>query len=278
MDKKEPQIIPIQYIPINQCEEDEIDLKELIKTILKYKNFIVIFTLIITFVAGLYAFLKTPVYEIKANLQIGYISNNSNSNSNSKIYTIDPYAAKIYIKNNFNIKQNYPKVKVKFIKGTKDILILTIDDFSNEKAINYLHKILASIQQKENKKIKSYINAIKSQIKILKQNKQNIISQIKILNQNLKHEKNPQIYANLLDALQNYQNQLIKIDLQITKLQSQISPLTINKTQIIGKVKTQDYPIKPKKKLIITVAFITGLILSIFLVFFIEFVKGLKEE
>ena len=278
MNKKEPQIIPVQYIPINQCKEDEIDLKELIKTILKYKKFIIIFTLTVTFIAGLYAFLKTPIWEIKSNIQIGYINN---SNSNSKIYTLNPYATKIFIKNNFDYSdttQHYPKIDINFVKDTKDILSITIDDLSNEKAINYLNKILSIIKQQENKKIKSYIDSINSQIKILKQNKQNIILQIKRLNQNLKHERNPQIYANLLDALPNYQNQLIQFDLQITKLQSQISSLNINKTKIIGKIKTQNHPIKPKKKLIIIVAFITAFILSIFLVFFIEFVKGFEEE
>ena len=278
MNKKEPQIIPVQYIPINQCKEDEIDLKELIKTILKYKKFIIIFTLTVTFIAGLYAFLKTPIWEIKSNIQIGYINN---SNSNSKIYTLNPYATKIFIKNNFDYSdttQHYPKIDINFVKDTKDILSITIDDLSNEKAINYLNKILSIIKQQENKKIKSYIDSINSQIKILKQNKQNIILQIKRLNQNLKHERNPQIYANLLDALQNYQNQLIQFDLQITKLQSQISPLNINKTKIIGKIKTKNHPIKPKKKLIIIVAFITAFILSIFLVFFIEFVKGFQKK
>ena len=39
----EPKMVPVQYIPI-QPEEDEIDLKELIKTILKHKIFIIIFT------------------------------------------------------------------------------------------------------------------------------------------------------------------------------------------------------------------------------------------
>jgi len=274
LENKEIQTIPVQIIPCENIEEDEIDLKDLLKKIWSYRKFIAIFTLTITFVAGIYAFLKTPIWEIKSNIQIGYISN-------SKIYTIDPYASKIFIKNNFDYsdtKQHYPKVDINFVKGTKDILSITIDDFSNEKAINYLKTILSAIRQKENKKIKSYIESINSQIRILKQNKQNIISQIKTLNQNLKHEKNPQIYANLLDALQNYQNQLIKLDLQINKLQSLISPLNINKTKIIGKIKTQDHPIKPKKKLIIIVAFITAFILSIFLVFFIEFVKGFQEE
>ena len=52
----------------------------------------------------------------------------------------------------------------------------------------------------------------------------------------------------------------------------------IERTKLIGKIYTKDKPVKPKKALIIIVAFITGVILSIFLAFFLEFLKGMKEE
>jgi uncharacterized protein involved in exopolysaccharide biosynthesis len=45
-------------------------------------------------------------------------------------------------------------------------------------------------------------------------------------------------------------------------------------TQVIGDISVGHQPIKPKKKLIITVAFVMGLILSVFLAFFIEVVRG----
>ncbi|MDN5098591.1 Wzz/FepE/Etk N-terminal domain-containing protein [Aliarcobacter butzleri] len=50
-------------------------------------------------------------------------------------------------------------------------------------------------------------------------------------------------------------------------------------TEQIGDVTISNEPInKPKKSLIVTVALVTGFILSIFLVFFIEFVRSLKKE
>ena len=54
-------------------QEDEIDLKELFETILKYKYFITLFTLFITILAGVYVYVKTPIYEIKSNVQAGHI-------------------------------------------------------------------------------------------------------------------------------------------------------------------------------------------------------------
>ncbi|RXJ78017.1 hypothetical protein CRV03_03335 [Arcobacter sp. F155] len=50
-------------------------------------------------------------------------------------------------------------------------------------------------------------------------------------------------------------------------------------TKKVSEINISDEPInKSKKKLIVTVAFVTGFILSIFLVFFIEFIKSIKKE
>ncbi|WP_165786095.1 Wzz/FepE/Etk N-terminal domain-containing protein [Aliarcobacter cryaerophilus] len=50
-------------------------------------------------------------------------------------------------------------------------------------------------------------------------------------------------------------------------------------TKEIGDIKISEEAInKPKKALIVTVAFITGFILSIFLVFLIQFIQSIKKE
>ena len=79
--------------------------------------------------------------------------------------------------------------------------------------------------------------------------------------------------------LQNKKEKLttIKINSLIEKrnlLQSMLLPYNYKNSKIVGKIITNDYSIKPKKKLIVIVAFITGLILSIFLVFFLAFLRN----
>jgi uncharacterized protein involved in exopolysaccharide biosynthesis len=273
--KKETQFIP--YIPQPVYEEDEIDLKEIISTILKYKKFIIIFTFIITLLAGIYAFTQKPVYEVNANIQLGYIDNNNN-----KIYLTDTQATSIYIKNKFDkscdINTTYPKVKVTTIKKTNNILNISVQDFSNKSAVTYLNNIIKTLKQKENTKLSSYIKNIQKQINILNNQINDIKKEITLLNNHLTKIKDTNIYQITLNKINDYQNQITNTKLQIASLKSKISPLNINQTSIIGTIKQKPYPIKPKKKLIITVAFITGLILSIFLVFFIEFIKTLREE
>jgi uncharacterized protein involved in exopolysaccharide biosynthesis len=276
------QIVPVQYIPMPQCEEDEIDLRELFKTIWKHKNLIAIFTIIITVLAGIYAFSKTPIYETKADIQVGYINNNNNNNNNNKIYLLEPHAVKIYVKNNFdnstNDKITYPKVDIDILKRTNDILNLKIDNFSNKEGMDYLNKILKSIHEKEDKKLNIYIKNINSQINILKNYTKDLENQIITLKEKLKNVKNADIYKTILDNINQIQKEIVSSKLKIANLKNKISPINITRSHIIGKIEQHNHPIKPKKKLIVIVAFITSFILAIFLVFFIEFIKGFKEE
>ena len=260
-------------------DEDEIDLRELFKTIARYKKFIITFTLLITLLAGIYAFLKKPVYEIKADIQVGYISNSS---SNAKFYMIEPNALKIYIKNNFDNSDDpdktLPKVTVELMKKSKDILNLSIEDFSNEAAIKYLDTIMAAIKTLEDKKLSAYTANLQAQISILEKQKKKIEQQIPLIYKELHRIKDSFIYQTMLTNIQKMNNDVLNIKLRIQSLEEKISPLNLTRTSFIGNVKQHDHPIKPKKKLIIVVAFVTGLILSIFLVFFIEFIKSMKEE
>jgi len=278
-EEKQPQIVPVQYIPMNNCDEDEIDLRELFQTIWKYKIFILVFTFIITISAGIYAFSKTPIYEVESFIQLGY---NSNSNSNSnRLYFLNAQALVIYIQNKFdhsNDKIGLPIVKVSIQKHTNDILDLKIENTSNEKALKNLDEILQDIKSQEDKRLKSYIDYINTKISILSSQKKDLIKTITNLQNNLKNEKNPQIYQTLLDSIAKYKNSLLNINLQIADLKSKLSAVNITRSHIIGNIKESDYPIKPKKKLIVVVAFVTGFILSIFLVFFIEFIRSEKEE
>ncbi|MGC8925063.1 MAG: Wzz/FepE/Etk N-terminal domain-containing protein [Calditerrivibrio sp.] len=275
MDKKEQSVAVqyVQYVPNQPYQEDEIDLKDLIKTIMKRKYFIITFTMIITLLAAIYAFLKTPIYEINSNLKVGYIIN-----SNS----IEPKTMIEYIKGNFDNSKNenkkFPQVDADIIKQTNDLINIKIRAFSNDEALAYLDKILDYIHKEEDKKISFYKENIKSQIKLLEIQITEIEQQINALENQLKTTKNPLLFQILLSHTKDYQIKILENKLKITDLNFQLSPLRITKTDTIGKVLTYKNPKKPNKILIITVAFVTGIFLSIFIIFFIDFAKNFKEE
>jgi len=366
-------IVPVQYIPV-QPEEDEIDLKELIKTILKHKTFIVIFTLLITVLAGIYAFSKKPIYQIQSNIMIGQI----NGKSVASNIVVSEYIKALYQK---EIEKKFKKTPPAYLDNitlpnkTNTFLTLIINGLNNQYDLEKKNQILKNIQNAYNFKIKKYIISeqnklqnlntqlksidiievtnIKDKIKNLQTNitiNNNLIkfnknkintldNKIHFLNDEIKKisqylnklikNKNNSTSSNLIistnilnyqNLLTNLYNQIKNIGLEKNQILSQTLPNLENKNQLIlnkitnlqnklqiqipqekqniknkiklikvsiqntfftkeiGKPLMFDYPIKPKKKLIVIVAFITSFILSIFLVFLIEFIKSFKES
>ena len=247
-----------QYI-----EEDEIDLKELWKTIVNRKKFVFIFTFIVTIGAIIWALTRTPIYEVKAFIEVGSISHNNNNNNNNNNKAIEnpnnlvQRLQIIYMKN-IPKEQDTSITKISTVKKTINLIEITANSISNDKATEKLNQIIDDIKSKHQIEINNYINLINTNINNLKAQK------LELEDKNNRFEGSLAVKYNLTTKL--------------NELSLQISSNNIKNTQIVGKIITNNYPIKPKKKLIVTVAFVTGLILSIFLVFFLEFIRNDEKE
>ena len=183
-------------------QEDEIDLRELFKTLWKHKIFILAFTSMVTFIALIYVLLKNPIpiYQGKMYLEIGQIQN-----KNFAPISIEKVTDLAYILNlEFKVNSNIPK-------NTFNLIEITFDNVDK----NIINDTLT--------RVKGFVLE--------------------------KHKEQTSFYESVI------------------------------MTKQIGDIIISNEPInKPKKSLIITVAFVTGFILSIFLVFFIEFIRTLKKE
>lgn len=423
-------------------EEDEIDLRELFKTIWNSKLFIIIFTCIVTLLAIIYVFLKTPIYEVKSNVQIGYIGEELLDDPNTivkKLEVIFDISGEIEQED----KQFVSKVSsVSLNKKIKNFIEIKTEAISNEEALKKNEEVSKYLQEEYKNKIELYksdtknsiqdkkqnikdidgleIKNIEERIKVLKEQKvaqidknidilknqeiKRLEGEIKILKtqeipkidskikfyqkvklktienkivfhsgklseyqksiskiyestkeskdtittsiasmqmvnyqnlilnsqnqiEDLKNEKEkieveiiPQLQNqktnitnvsikkidNEIENLKNIQiinlekekenilnedirklryeldiaipNKKLKIQQDIDKLLYNISSLNLQNSKVIGEYIVKTSPAKPKKKLIIAVAFMTGFILSIFIVFFMEFLRGFKEE
>ncbi len=360
-------------------EEDEIDLRELFKLLWRRRFFILVFTLVCTILAAVYSFSKTPIYEVKSLIQIGYVNGKNLEDSSllgeklSIIFNVD--------NQNNTIKQNSAIVsKITALKKFENLLEIKTQAFSNELAIRKNKEVLEFIQTEYRRRIEEYIFNINIQIENLKRSlekvnkvdKENVVNEIKKiekqvltrLNEEIKFlkevdlrvienklafnkkkifeyeknlkklssQKNSNDTQNLIIATQvlsnqnlilNLQNKIEELDKQKANildlrlkdlenkkenikneqlkklifkrdvllkeksdsLKEQIKQLEIKLTSdyvknsdIVGGYIINENPIKPKKSLIIVVSFVTGFILSIFIVFFLEFFKGLKED
>ena len=175
-------------------------------------------------------------------------------------------------------------------KGMKDIALLSI---SSMQIVNFQNLILNSQNKIEDLRIKSEKIKLET-IPTLRMNKKNIIEiKIKNLEQKIDNLKNITI-LNLQRQKKNIQNdkirklqykldvglpnKKIKLEEQIAQLKFQTTKQFVQNSYVVGEYVVHDYPVKPKKKLIVVVAFVTGLILSIFLVFFLNFISTKERE
>ncbi len=361
-------------------QEDEIDLRELAKTIYRYKTLIISITLIITAFATIYAYMQKPIYEVKANIQVGHIGENLLDTPKN----IEKIVSVVFNVEDKKKVDNFTSeiTSVSVNKNAPDFIELRAEGISNDEALkksrevlDYLkgmhqskieqyllttknkiennNKAIERIENYETPNIKHEIERIKSQQiakidekitmllkvelpaveekltnylqKISEYNKETqklgktiqnssnetsaMISSMQILNyqtmllnalnekEDLKIEKErilKESIPNLEREKKNLSDESIrdlqyKIDIElqerISKLRDEIELLKLDLTpnyvknhELVGDFYISEHPIKPKKRLIVTVAFISAFILSIFLVFMINFFKAPKKD
>jgi len=198
---------------IRTIQEDEIDLKELFKTLWQKRVFIVVFTFVIIVLGAVFTFIKTPVYSGNISFEIGEVINKT-AEGNIILELDKPSNLKEVISRKFQKSiENKDIVNVSIPRGTTNILVVEVQSNSIENIKKKFNEIEKLVENRHKEKISLY---------------------------SLKNEK-----------------------MKMTSL--------INQS-------IKEYPIKPKKKLIVVVSFVTGFILSIFLVFFMQFIKSFKED
>lgn len=249
--------------------EDEIDLKELFSIIWQRKIFVISFTLLITIVSIIYAYTKTPIYEVKSIMEIGFLENkvlddpavveqklniifgvedkNTNSNPEKGIITS--------IKKNKDVK-NFIEIKTEAISNdialakNKEVLELTkqlynnkieqFKTFSNNDIVN-IQREIDYVNNVEIKNILSQINILKEQ-EIFKINREieNLKNQnLKTANNEIDFLKNEKL-KKLNEKISFYKNNLEKFDKEINELNKTISinqdktALLVLSTQLIN--------------------------------------------
>jgi len=290
--ENEPQVImPYGYMPCHPPEEDEIDLRELWRVLARRKWTIFATMGVAVALTLVYLWMATPVFEAKALMQIGSIQSKLiDTPSNLKMRL-----ERIYHVNDKNVKKEYPNISaISIPKNTSDLIQLTAQGLNNKNAEDIIVKVCKEIESKHEKIILSYIDLKKHYLLTKKSEADHLQKQIEQLSKNLKtqddllnniiKEDNIQeasvlamAYSDKLDkltALQNFLSSSIDV---INQIELSLLPINIKKTRMVGQIATYDHPVKPKKKLMIAVSLVAGLMLGVFLAFFFEFI-GKKEE
>ena len=275
-----------QYI-----QEDKIDLKELFAVLKRRKKLIWSVTALLTLLARVYVFVAKPVYEVKTMIEVGQIDA-------KPIDNVNDIKQKLSYKYQVNVKGKkieLPRVKTISVPKKSDrILSLIIHSNNNEEGIKYIQTVINKIETQYKEKTDAYTNSQKELITLtredIKENTASLTQMKKELDKysqkivSLKSEDAALagIYALQIGQkqtqLQNLKKYISQLKTKEQKLKLSITPLMIKPTHIVGEIETLDKPIKPKKLLIVIIAFITGFMLSVFLAFFLEFIRNSREK
>lgn len=271
------------------CQDDEIDLRELWQTLVKRKTLIGIVTCFVTISATIFAFVQTPLYKVKTVVDIGFYRSSLLEEPANLVKRVE-----IKYINNENKEATTRLDTVMQIKGAKDLVELTAIAPSNEEAKSLLNTIVEDIKNRHHQLLQSYVGSVQAKIQNLENQKKDLEAEQQQLAQEIAYKAanidriikdNPAVAAVYTIELNSKATEFSALKDKIFTLNNQLSDLSlaissnnIQDTNMMDKMTFDDSPAKPKKKLIVTVAFVSGIILSIFLAFFLELIGKDRHE
>jgi len=299
-------------------EEDEIDLRELFRTIWKNKFFIGIFVFIITILSILFVLSKPNEYKVYTILApqeqtkslggLGALASMAGVNIGANAGITPDIAFK-------NLLTNYPFMKSFIKKHHYDECILNnklekdyIFAMNNDSIYKFFHSNNKENKEEDKNKIsffKDIYTPLEKRFSISTDKQTGLITisfispsrefAYNILNTFLVDATNFLVNKNLEEIdikINKYQKELthtnnLELKTELAKLISNLikQKVYINsskyyKVKVISEAYIPDVKdkAKPKRALIVIVAFIASFIFSIFLVFFIEFIRDTKNS
>ena len=289
-------------LPTKDCS-DEIDLIQLFQTLLKYKWMIVAVTVLITVAAAAGSMMMPKVYKVSTIIDLGRDSRGKFIEAPELIK--ENILAGVYdqeIKKNVSPSMDrIPQFKVSLIKGSSLVEITTMGSEPE-----YLGKVLGALSsvvlEKNQKFIDEIISSIKMKLKPLNLQDELLTKKIDMLqdivNQDqkkidsLRSQKKDQLTRSELLDLKFLFSELTQMKLSIMSLYSQKQLVQFEMEKVFSAKKLDHYtkgmvvkepvvphaPIKPRKRLIVALAFVLGLMGSVMLAFFAEFLSKVREQ
>ncbi len=189
--------------------------------------------------------------------------------------------------------QMLPRIE-KEIELLKSVELVSLEkklEFNREKLKEYEAEVARISKQKSGDNSQNMLMAVQ----LL--NTQNLSLSVQNSIENLIREKENLINIKLVDLEKTKEN-IIKETLRKAKVELEINFLkelddlndsleleklkltndSFRNSELVSDYIVNDFPVKPKKSLTIAVAFVTGFILSIFLVFFMQFIGNIRKD
>jgi len=203
--------------------EDEIDLMDYVKVIIKRKWLILAIFLGSAIVAGVFSFLLPKIYKIDTSLEVGRIEKPTGTTSEQLVESPtqlvgkiegDVYGIKVREKLNIS-EEEWPKIKAENPKGT-NIVTAAIESAKPEKAKNVLEEINNLILVEHQEKIKTGIALINQNIKTVEE-------KIKLTESDIERTKNK---IKPIDSdIERIKNKIVFAEEEKTNLEAKVDAL-----------------------------------------------------
>lgn len=189
--------------------------------------------------------------------------------------------------------QMLPRIE-KEIELLKSVELVSLEkklEFNREKLKEYEAEVARISKQKSGDNSQNMLMAVQ----LL--NTQNLILSVQNSIENLIREKENLINIKLVDLEKTKENIInetlrkARVELEINFLKElddlndsleleklKLTNDSFRNSELVSDYIVNDFPVKPKKSLTIAVAFVTGFILSIFLVFFMQFIGNIRKD
>jgi len=298
--KESPSIVYAIPQTMPQDDSDEIDLRELWHTLMRRKLIVIATTALILLASLAYVFLLPPVYEAKVLLKIGVHNTTQLLESTN--------ALQAYINFKYDLSRDYtrditefyltavsvPDKNAGYISITangptgadaKNVLSAAVDDIQARHQVLFTSIVASDLIKIESteKQIDYYSDDVLPQIKRELESLQTL--QANRIKRNIESSEFNLELDYLLDEIISGKVSGLKelVDITIPKLETEaeklkknLKPPFLEMTSIVGDIAVPEGPVKPNKKMILAVALVAGVMLGIFLVFFLEFIKPKK--
>jgi LPS O-antigen subunit length determinant protein (WzzB/FepE family) len=272
-------------------EEESIDLRELLTTLAKRKILIAGVTFLITAAAAVYAFLAKPVYEVKSIIEMAQIDKKVVQQPEDLRQKLE-FIYEVGIKGK---KVGFPAISsVSVPRKSSNLIEVRAQGYSNESAKKKLQEVVDYVVGSQVQEIAGFIQIQQEKSAMMKQDiarKEKVVADAenrlknyeeKLMSLSKGDSTLAGVYAIGIGSKQTEINELkdkiYELRDRLNDLTLSVSPLMIQSAKMVGNIELLDKPVKPKKRLIIAVAFVTGLMLSVFLAFFLAFIDNAKRE
>ena len=248
-------------------DNDEISLSDIFIILIRHKNIVIATMITVLLIAIIYLWQAKPLYEGSFTVEVGRAGQMDEA---APLENLKVLHKRLQIEYPFIAKVDRENI----------FFIITVRDYVRETVKEKLKMVSDQLLHKHNMTYNMEMNAMQKQDDLIRINITELRSQIDSMSSFIKEIKtNEPTQASILVIEKNgLIENLLALEEKSINFNLNISKLKASATKLIHETAITDNPVKPKVVVIIMLSLITGIFISIFAVFIVEFFAKVSQK